>query len=133
MAKEELFRVPVLGWLIHRFGAFPVKRGGVGKDTIKTTLNLLRSGKVLGIFPEGTRRAAPDGSAKRGAATFALKTGAVVIPVAIMGQYKLFRRIRIIYGTPVDLSAFAGDSSSESIEAASEIIMKQIRELGAKN
>lgn len=55
MAKAELFEVPVLGWLINKLGAFPVKRGGVSKESIKTALNTLRNGNVMGIFPEGTR------------------------------------------------------------------------------
>lgn len=57
MAKAELFNVPVLGPLIGKLGAFPVKRGGVSKESIKLALNILRDGKVMGIFPEGSRGA----------------------------------------------------------------------------
>lgn len=56
MAKAELFDVPVLGKIINGLGAFPVKRGGVGKETIRTAFNLLRDGDIMGIFPEGTRK-----------------------------------------------------------------------------
>lgn len=133
MAKEELFRVPGLGWLIRRFGAFPVKRGGVSKESIKTTLALLRGGSMLGIFPEGTRRASENEAAKRGAATFALKTGATVIPVAIVGPYRYFRPLRVFYGPPLDLSEQMKDGSAGAVEAASQKIMIRIRELAAKN
>jgi 1-acyl-sn-glycerol-3-phosphate acyltransferase len=134
MAKEELFRVPGLGWLIRQFGAFPVKRGGVSKDSIKQTLAILREGRVLGIFPEGTRNADLNNAAKRGAATFALKTGATVIPVAIIGDYRLFRRMKIVYGSPVDLSdctSAAGDA--DPVELATNKIMASIRENLSKN
>lgn len=64
MAKAELFNIPVLGQLVRQLGAFPVKRGGVSKESIKTALNLLRSGQVMGIFPEGTRNS-DSGIAKK--------------------------------------------------------------------
>lgn len=50
MAKSELFDIPVFGRIIKAVGAFPVKRGGVSKESIKTSLNILRDGEVLGIF-----------------------------------------------------------------------------------
>ncbi|CQR56898.1 lysophospholipid acyltransferase family protein [Paenibacillus riograndensis] len=127
MAKAELFKVPVLGWLIDKLGAFPVKRGGVSKESIKTALNTLRSGHVMGIFPEGTR-SADSGAAKKGAASFALRSGAAVVPAAIVGSYKPFRRMTVIYGAPIDLSSFAG-AGSESLEEVTDVIMGRIREM----
>ncbi|MBW4082852.1 1-acyl-sn-glycerol-3-phosphate acyltransferase [Paenibacillus sp. S150] len=127
MAKAELFKVPVLGWLINKLGAFPVKRGGVSKESIKTALNTLRSGHVMGIFPEGTRNS-DSGVAKKGAASFALRSGAAVVPAAIVGSYKPFRRMTVIYGAPIDLSSFAG-AGSESLEAVTDVIMGRIYEM----
>lgn len=127
MAKAELFTVPVLGWLIKQLGAFPVKRGGVSKESIKISLNTLRSGNMMGIFPEGTRNS-DAGSAKKGAASFALRSGAAVVPAAIIGSYKPFRRMTVVYGAPIDLSAFA-DAGSESLEAVTDVIMGRIREM----
>lgn len=127
MAKAELFEVPVLGWLINKLGAFPVKRGGVSKESIKTALNTLRNGNVMGIFPEGTRNS-DAGVAKKGAASFALRSGAAVIPAAIIGQYKPFRRMVVVYGAPVDLSQFL-NCGSESLEAVTDVIMDRIREM----
>jgi 1-acyl-sn-glycerol-3-phosphate acyltransferase len=125
MAKEELFNKRVLGPIIRELGAFPVKRGGVSKESIKHTLTILREGNVLGIFPEGTSRGT-GGMGKKGVASFALKTGAVVVPVAIIGQYKLFRQVLVKYGKPVDLSEFDA-GSSEDLEQATEKIMVVIR------
>ncbi|AIQ64650.1 acyl-phosphate glycerol 3-phosphate acyltransferase [Paenibacillus stellifer] len=126
MAKAELFNVPVLGWLIRQLGAFPVKRGGVSKESIKTALKLLRGGQVMGIFPEGTRNS-DSGIAKKGAATFALRSGAAVVPAAIIGSYKPFRRMTVVYGAPIDLSGF--DGGSDSAEAVTDLIMARIREM----
>ncbi|OBZ18798.1 acyl-phosphate glycerol 3-phosphate acyltransferase [Bacillus sp. FJAT-27264] len=127
MAKAELFEVPVLGWLIRQLGAFPVKRGGVSKESIKTALTTLRSGNVMGIFPEGTRNS-DAGAAKKGAASFALRSGAAVIPAAIIGQYKPFRRMTVVYGAPIDLSSFEG-AGSDSLDAVTDVIMSRIHEM----
>lgn len=127
MAKEELFKVPFLSFLIRQLGAFPVKRGGVSKESIRHTISLLRDGNILGIFPEGTTRGT-GGIGKKGAASFALKSGAVVIPVAIIGNYKLFRPMLVRYGEPVDLSEYNG-GSAEDLEKATEKIMSAIREM----
>lgn len=133
MAKKELFDIFGLGWLIKQLGAFPVKRGGVSKESIKTALTLLREGHVMGIFPEGTRNKGEDASiGKRGAATFALRSDAAVIPVAIIGNYKLFRKMKVIYGPPVDLSSFKEDKGADAAEMATEAIMARIAELKSR-
>lgn len=126
MAKAELFKVPLFGKLIANLGAFPVKRGGVSKESIRHALQLLEEGGVLGIFPEGTRG---GGMGKKGAASLALRSGATVIPVAIIGNYKLFAKLRIVYGKPVNLSAMREAANSESLELATEHIMASIRQL----
>ncbi|WP_339324305.1 lysophospholipid acyltransferase family protein [Paenibacillus sp. FSL W8-0194] len=128
MAKAELFKVPVLGPIITKLGAFPVKRGGVSKESIKTSLTILRNGEMMGIFPEGTRHS-DSGAAKKGAATFALRSGAAVVPVAIVGDYKLFRKMRVIYGAPLDLTEFKEMESGEAVEAVTDNIMSRIREM----
>lgn len=130
MAKKELFDVFAFGWLIRQLGAFPVKRGGVSKESIKTSLTLLRTGNVMGIFPEGTRSKGEDGgSGKRGAATFALRSDAAVVPVAIIGNYKLFKKTKVVYGLPVDLEPFKGKDVPDAIERATDLIMSRIAEL----
>jgi 1-acyl-sn-glycerol-3-phosphate acyltransferase len=127
MAKAELFEIPVLGSIISKVGAFPVKRGGVSRESIRLAVQLLRDGNMLGVFPEGSRSNA-GGMGKKGAASLALKSGAAVVPVAIVGTYSIFRRMTIVYGAPLDMSAYAG-ASSEDLELATEAIMKEIRRL----
>ncbi|UUZ94403.1 1-acyl-sn-glycerol-3-phosphate acyltransferase [Paenibacillus sp. P25] len=131
MAKAELFELPVLGTILPKIGAFPVKRGGVSKESIRLSLQLLQEGNMLGIFPEGSRSNA-GGMGKKGAASLALKSGATVIPVAIVGGYKLFRQVKVIYGPPVDLSEFK-DAGSEGLEQATDKIMTTIRAMVKKH
>ncbi|GIP15165.1 1-acyl-sn-glycerol-3-phosphate acyltransferase [Paenibacillus montaniterrae] len=135
MAKEELFKVPVFGPLIRSFGAYPVKRGGVSIDAIKSSINLLKSGMMVGIFPEGTRQKANDpdaaAGAKKGTAMIALRSNATVVPVAIVGNYKLFRRTTIVYGKPVDIKAVTAEEGKDIYEAVTEEIMRHINKLKA--
>ncbi|MBR2283936.1 MAG: 1-acyl-sn-glycerol-3-phosphate acyltransferase [Ruminococcus sp.] len=104
MAKEELFRNPVFGWLIRSLGAFPVARGKGDTGVIDTAVERLSSGRSLMIFPEGTR--SKDGKVHRGhsgAALIAAKSGVPVIPVGVcFGEKLRFRtRITVKYGKPI--------------------------------
>jgi 1-acyl-sn-glycerol-3-phosphate acyltransferase len=131
MAKEELFRIPVISFFIKKFGAFPVKRGAGDRNAIRTALKLLEEGKIFGIFPEGTRsKTGEPGAGMTGVAMFALKSNAAVIPVAIVGPYKLFRPIKIVYGQPIDLSEQRdGKGGSEALKETTDLIMRHIKEL----
>lgn len=126
MAKEELFRIPLFGSMIRQLGAFPVKRGGVSKESIRSALQLLDEGKILGIFPQGSRKNT-SGIGKKGAALLALRSDAVVIPVGIVGPYGLFRQMTLRFGMPVDLSEFR-NSESDQLEAATAKIMSSIEQ-----
>lgn len=125
MAKSELFKVPVLNWVIRALGAFPVKRGRVSKDAIRQSLKMLESGKLIGIFPEGTRNKEELGMAKRGAAMMAIRSGAYVVPAAIIGDYRLFRKMKVAYGEPILAAGYYADREAELTEA----IMSSIHEL----
>jgi len=132
MAKAELFAWKPIGAFLRTLGAFPVKRGGVSKDSIKLSLQLLRDGSVMGIFPEGTRNTDDTSAGKKGAAMIALRSGATVIPVRIVGSYKLFAKTKVVYGKPIDLSVFKDESGSDLLDSATDLIMRRIRELQAK-
>jgi 1-acyl-sn-glycerol-3-phosphate acyltransferase len=89
MAKDELLRTPVLGPLLRSVGVFPVRRGEADRQSIRTALQVLGDGKVLLMFPEGTR--SPEGRlrpAEPGAALLALRTGAAVLPMAVIGTQR---------------------------------------------
>lgn len=127
VAKAELFRIPLLNTVITALGAIPVKRGSVSRETIRATLEVLRAGEVICIFPQGTR-SEDVGEGKKGAASFALKTGAAVIPVAISG-YRLFRPTKVIYGEPVDLDVARNLPPGEGVDRVTEEIMTAIARL----
>jgi len=128
MAKDVLFRIPVVAQVIRAWGAFPVKRGGVSKEAIRTAIDLMKQGKVMGIFPEGTRNS-ELGPAKRGAVSIAIRSNAIVVPVALVGSYRLFRKMYAIYGAPIAMDRYASAGTIESMEEATNLIMSKIREM----
>ncbi len=131
MAKEELFRSQLLGFIIKGLGAFPVKRGSADRAALKHALALLEAGCCFGIFPEGTRsRTGELQKPEPGTAYIALKSGVPVIPVGISGSYRLFSPIRVRFGPPVDLDRFRGEKlNGETLEAASQAIADAIAAL----
>ncbi|MGE5589986.1 MAG: lysophospholipid acyltransferase family protein [Bacillota bacterium] len=104
MAKEELFRAPVLGPLLPLVGAFPVRRGTADRASLKQALAVLSKGEVFGIFPEGTRsRTRQLLRPEPGVVWIAAHARAPVVPMAISGDYRFFRRLSVRVGRPVDL------------------------------
>lgn len=86
MAKEELFKNKLLGILFAKLHAFPVKRGSADIRAIRNAMGILAEGKVLGIFPEGSRKkVVPDATVQTGVAMIALKSRTPVLPVACLG------------------------------------------------
>ena len=86
MAKEELFKVPVLKQAIQLYGAYPVSRGSADRNAIRQALEYLKEGWAVGIFLQGTRT--KDGritDPKKGAALIAAKAKAPLIPVCLWG------------------------------------------------
>lgn len=130
-AKEELFRIPLLGAALRGVGAIPVKRGAGDRKALSLTLDVLKRGGTVGIFPEGTRvHSGMIENGKKGAAFFALRSNAVVIPAAVLGPYRLFRKTRIVYGPPIDLSQYREVKSNSTVLAeVSSLIMESIRKL----
>ena len=91
MAKEEMRSWPIIGWLADRSGVFWVRRGEGDRSAQRAALRLLREGRPIAIFPEGTRsRAGKLGEAKLGAALLAIRSGAPVLPVGIAGTERIF-------------------------------------------
>ncbi|SFE33593.1 lysophospholipid acyltransferase family protein [Alteribacillus iranensis] len=128
MAKEELFNVALLGRLLPHLGAFPVKRGAGDRQALRKGLGLLNQGEVMCLFPEGTR--SKTGEIRKGlsgSGFFALRSDAVVIPTLITGEYKLFRKITLIYGEPIDFQQLREEKKSAA--EATDIIMKTIQRL----
>lgn len=133
MAKEELRKNPLFAFLGVLFEGIYVKRDEKDITALKEALKTLKNGGCIGLFPEGTRNGLEknDGKIKNGAAYMALKTGAKVVPVGIVGKAKLFSKNAIIYGEPIDLSEYISGKKieKETEEKVSEIIKNKIVEL----
>ena len=92
MAKAELFKIPLLGFVIKACGAYPVKRGIVDKNTIKTACKKLLNDNSIGIFLDGTRQKnGRVNKPKQGAALLAFKNQKLLLPVAILNSHRLIR------------------------------------------
>ena len=130
MAKVELFKNIFLRALLNGLGAFPVKRGEADIKSIKTSLKLLKNGKVLALFPEGTRNRSEELVAEPGIAMLAIKSKVPIVPVAIISSYKFFRRTKVIIGKSIELTGYYDKKllNEEYLEISLDI-MKRINEL----
>lgn len=136
MAKIELFSVPVIGWLIRRLGAFPVRRGEGDREALRTSERMLAQGNLLMIFPEGHR----SGNGKlakghTGASYLALRAGVPIVAVGISGTENVFKRfnygpwapkVTLRFSKPFTLGASGGKRSREGMTEATDTIMRQI-------
>ena len=128
MAKEELFTVPILGKIMPLINAFPVKRGLSDRGALRTGLGILKEGNVLGLFPEGTRSKTGElGEGLAGAGFFALRSNAHIVPCAIIGPYKPFKRLKFVYGKPIDMEEYRKNKATP--EQTTELIMMEINKL----
>lgn len=128
MAKEELFKIKWMGKLMRELNVFPVKRGMSDREAIRNGLKLLKGGQVLGLFPEGTRsKDGKLGKGLAGAGFFALRSEAAVVPCAVIGPYKIGRKVKVVYGPPVDMQVLREQKASA--EEATEAIMQAIGKL----
>jgi 1-acyl-sn-glycerol-3-phosphate acyltransferase len=128
MAKEELFTVPILGKIMPLINAFPVKRGLSDRGALRKGLGILKEGNVLGLFPEGTRSKTGElGEGLAGAGFFALRSNAHIVPCAIIGPYKPFKRLKVVYGKPIDIEEYRKNKATP--EQTTELIMMEINKL----
>jgi 1-acyl-sn-glycerol-3-phosphate acyltransferase len=135
MAKVELFN-PILGPPLRAGGAFPVRRGEQDVEAIEAAVRLCRDGKIVAMFPEGTRRS--KGLVKRftqrphvGAARIALAARVPLIPAAIRGTDRVSRltKLKVAYGAPVDFSDMVEMTPRDASRLATERLMAGIYDL----
>lgn len=139
MAKEELFKVPVLKQAIELYGAYPVSRGTSDRTAIRAALKYLNEGWAVGIFLQGTRT--PDGritDPKRGAALIAAKAQAPILPVCLWGTQAIEEKGVVIPRTvPVtvrigELIAAPSSTDKEELEALTQKCATAINALHAQ-
>jgi 1-acyl-sn-glycerol-3-phosphate acyltransferase len=122
MARHDLWKHPILAWLLPRVGAYPIVRNKPDRAGLRATLEFLQQGYVVVMFPEGTR--SRDGQlqpAEPGLALIVRKAGVPVVPTAVIGTQKMMpvgssrirrAKLRVIFGDPL---FFTPDASKEEI------------------
>ena len=144
MARHDLFTVPVLGWLISRVNAFPVKRSGGGDPAaFKNIFRLLEDKEIVLLFPEGTR--SRDGYLQKplpGAGMIIYQAKVPVIPCYVHGSREVLPRgskflhyhpLLVTFGSPIDFSAYYQKEKSKDLyREMSAKIMLEIANLKAQ-
>lgn len=135
MAKVELFN-PVLKPILDGGGAFPVRRGESDVQAVETAVRLCREGKIVAMFPEGTRqqkglRKKFDARPRSGSARIALAAGVPLVPAAIKGTDRLLRLspLRVAYGPPIPVDDLDGRPPRDAADVATERLMTEIQAL----
>ena len=138
LAKEELFQSKLTGYVVRSCGAFPVRRGGMNKEALRRSTQLLAHGMALIMFPEGKRsRSAQLEPAFSGAALIAARNSAPILPIGISGTEKIkgltwwLRRPKIVVniGCPFSLPAVNGKLARVELNRLTHSIMEHIAEL----
>lgn len=143
IAKAELFKNPLFGWFIGVLNSVPIQQGAADLGAIRTAIEQLEMGRLLLMFPEGTRT--PDGAMhpfKRGAWLVLSRSKATVLPVAVEGAFDAFprgrkfprlfgRRIAVRVGKPIPAAELLAMKSEVGLEHLRKIIEGMRMELAA--
>ena len=135
LAKRELFSFPPFRVLITRLNAIPLDRSGMPRAALKTVIELIRAGKVVLLFPEGTRsRSGELGEARAGVGMISVTTGRPVVPVCVEGTGRIFKAllglggVRVRFGAPVSPDRIRG-GRKDRYRHLSDQVMKEIAKL----
>lgn len=131
MAKQQVMKWPVVGWILGKAGVFGVERGAADMKAAKTALRCLKENRKLLIFPEGTRvQEGESVDAKAGAALFATRSGAPLLPVYIEPRKKLFKPTTVVIGKPYHPQFEGRKASAEELQVIAGDLMERVRALG---
>ena len=114
LARKTLFKHPLFGWFLRKVDGIPLDQGGMGIEGIKATLKSLKAGRVVVIFPEGTRSKTGElQQLKAGFIALARRAKVPLVPCGLIGAHEClprgtgvvrFRRIRCVYGEAISVS-----------------------------
>lgn len=138
MAKKELFEIPVLRGILKKAGVFPVDRQGSDIKSLRHAMSVIKDGKTLGIFPEGTRvKEVNRENMHEGVGFIALKSNADILPVEIITSYRLFSKVEIHVKEPIKIETYSGLKNKEAMNRISDDVFEKIYEnrkiLGREN
>lgn len=128
MAKKELFKNKFFNFIFRKLGAFPVDRKEADLSAIKNALRVLKKDGVLGIFPEGTRvKEFNLDNVKPGTGLISVKSKSPILPIYIEGNYKIFTKLKVYIGKPIEFSDYYGKRlDNEDYALLSQEILKSI-------
>lgn len=146
MAKKELFEVPVLGWVLRHWCAFPVFRGEADAWAVRYANDVLRQGKMLFLFPEAHRQGREHrmGRGKSGMIRFALDNDAPIVPMAMRGTEDLFHgknvrpkhaTVHLRVGSPIDAKELCrsvcgeGEPDKKAMRKMTDYVMRRIADM----
>ena len=127
MVKKELVETPFIGWVLTKSGAFPVDRSKGDIGAIKTAIEVLKQNRTLSMFPEGTRHR--DGKfrdIKKGAAMIAIKANAPIVPMRIIGNWRIFSKMTLRIGEPIYPEGYTKDTLTEKLRESIEALEEGI-------
>jgi 1-acyl-sn-glycerol-3-phosphate acyltransferase len=137
LAKVELFKKPLLGWLLKKVNSIPISRGSFDRKGLQRAAEILRAGKALLVFPEGTRSI--DGNLKElklGVAKLALEAKVPIVPAYLdysrnwLKSFLQRRKIIIKFGSPFDPDSLSPISENkEGYQRITREIMQRIKAL----
>lgn len=128
MSKKEALQTPVMGWVYKMCGAFPVDRGNMDVNAVRTVVRHIKNGSKVVIFPEGTRTDEDDPDAgKNGAIRFASKLNVPIVPIFITRKKKVFGLVHIHIGEPYAVQCHGHADMAEKTHE----LMERIFALGA--
>ena len=137
MAKKELFKIPLLNLLIRALGAYPVNRGGADVGAVKHTIEMLKAGVCVGMFPQGHRYNKVDPRktpVKTGAAMIALKAGVPVLPVFVKvknNRHRIFCKKEVIIGKPITIEEMNYNPEAPGeYQRVADYLFERVCELG---
>ena len=136
LVKKEAFVGP-LGPFMRAVGQVEVDRSTADRTAVTRALDVLKGGGVLGIFPEGSRGEGDFAALRAGLAYFAVRSGAPIVPVAVLGSSEksgrlikalppLRSRVDVVFGDPFDAGDGSGRRTRKALDEATERIQKQL-------
>lgn len=134
MGKKELFEKPVIKSLLTKVNGFPIVRGGADKEALDYAERVVKEGKILGIFPEGTRsKDYKPARAKSGIGLIAKEAKADILPVSIYNRDNMKKgtKLTIRFGEliPYEKLGFTEEGSREEVKACAKFVMSEIVKL----
>lgn len=145
IARDSLFRVPVIGWILRKTYVMPINRESAGTESVREAVVRMHAGYLVGVFPEGTRSTdGVLGTLKPGFVALARRSKLPIYPVGIAGAYRVmpkgglrlyFHKVRVVYGEPIpadEVQALARKGNeAEFLSAIREHLQKSLDEANA--